>query len=273
MKQRPHAQALIGVTGPDQGGFTAWFFTRLSLLRAGARAVRITPKNPIDPSLLDGLVLGGGADVSEPLAEPSTFEVEPHTRRLAQLLVTWPLRLLDLILAPLVLLLRLMTGRHRSSGADLLRDALELSLLDYARTRDLPVLGICRGAQLMSVAEGGTLQRDLRTLYGERPHLYTVLARRAVHVTRGSRLHEIVGSDALVVNSLHFHAVGEAGRDMQVVARESSGVPQAIEHSTRRFWLGVQWHPEYLPHHHAHQALFQQLVKHASTVRDEPLAS
>ncbi len=258
---------VIGVTGPDSGGWPAWIFTRWALARAGAQAVRITPAHPIDPQRVDGLVIGGGADVSDLSAEPmedpraSVSAPPPHA------LVRWPLRLLDLLLAPIVLTIRMVAGRHKSDGPDPARDALEIALLSYAREHDVPVLGICRGAQLMSVAEGGTLLRDLRTLYDERPHLYTVLARRAVHVSADSRLHEIVGLDDMLVNSLHFHAVGEAGEDMRIVARETSGVPQAIEHTSRAFWVGVQWHPEYLPHHQAHQALFEHLVTHAQTAR------
>src|SRR5262245_6034933 len=59
----------IGVTGPDRGGFAAWLFTRWALARSGARAVRITPNRPGHPERLDGLVIGGGADISEPLPE------------------------------------------------------------------------------------------------------------------------------------------------------------------------------------------------------------
>lgn len=152
-RAQPQA-ALIGVTGPDRGGFAAWIFTRWALSRAGARAVRVTPARAIDPEALDG-------------ASTTIYRARPSSRR---------------------------------------------------------------------DPDGQPLAR------GGRP------AR-------------------LLVNSLHFHAVGEAGRDMRIVAREGSGVPQAIEHLTRSFWIGVQWHPEYLPHHRAHQALFRHLVTQAQQTR------
>jgi putative glutamine amidotransferase len=244
------------VTGPDRGGFPAWLFTRWALSRCGARALRITPDHPCDPRQLDGLVIGGGADISEPLAE-ETDEPEPPPSRL-RWLRPW-LRLLDFALAPLVFLFRWLGGT-RKHGADRRRDALELELLAVARDRRLPVLGICRGAQLLSLFEGGTLLRNVHTLYEERAHMYTVLPRREVRLAEGSLLRDAIGCDELLVNSMHFHAVGEPGRDMRVVAWEPGGLPQAIEHVARPFWIGVQWHPEYLPQHETHLRLFRALV-------------
>ncbi len=246
----------VGVTGPDRGGWPAWIFSWLALYRAGAFPLRLTPSRKFDISALDGLVIGGGADVSEPLPEAPLEPAPPPSR------VRWPRRLIDLILAPLVLLVRLLAAT-RAHGKDPARDQLELSLLERAREYDLPVLGICRGAQLMNLAEGGTLLHDVDTLYHERPQLYTVLPRREVQIAAESRLRCIVGRATLLVNSLHFHAVREPGRGLRIVAREPSGVPQAIEHVSRRFWLGVQWHPEYLPQQQSHQRLFVALTEAA----------
>jgi putative glutamine amidotransferase len=219
--------------------------------------VRITPKRPVRAELLDGLVLGGGADVSEPLADEPMEPTPPPSR--LRWLRPW-LGLLDLVLAPLVLLFRLLFGT-RGHGADRRRDALELDLLAEARDRRLPVLGICRGAQLMSLFEGGALLRDVHTLYEERTHMYTVLPRREVQLAPGSLLRATIGRDELLVNSLHFHAVGDPGKDMRVVAREQAAdLTQAVEHCSRPFWIGVQWHPEYLPQHESHMRLFQRLV-------------
>jgi putative glutamine amidotransferase len=248
---------LIGVTGPNRGGWPAWIFARWALYRVGARALRITPGRSFEMAKLHGLVIGGGADVTEPLTEPQPQSHAPPVSRLR-----WPRRVFDLLLAPLVLLVRLIAAT-KHHGADPARDAMELRLLEYAREHDLPVLGICRGSQLMNLAEGGSLLRDVNSLYDERPELYTVLPRREVRVEADSRLHQIVQRDELLVNSLHFHAVREAGRGMRIVAREPSGVPQAIEHTERRFWLGVQWHPEYLPQQESHQRIFEALADQA----------
>jgi putative glutamine amidotransferase len=255
----PLERPLVGVTGPQHGGWPAWFFTRIALARVGARAVRITSGREPDYDKLSGLVIGGGADVSESIADMPLEPTPPAER------VRWPRRVLDLIFAPVVLVVRWLAATKRH-GVDPKRDALELRLLEYAREHDLPVLGICRGSQLMNLAEGGTLIRDVNTLYDERPHLYTVLPRREVSVLPGSTLSKIVERTDLLVNSLHFHAVREPGRDIRIVAREPSGVPQAIEHTRRRFWLGVQWHPEYLPQQQAHQKIFEALVAAAREV-------
>jgi putative glutamine amidotransferase len=70
----------------------------------------------------------------------------------------------------------------------------------------------------------------------------------------------VLGCTRILVNSLHFHAVSEAGNGLRIVAREGHGAAQAIEHPARPFWIGVQWHPEYLPQQRAHQQLFLALV-------------
>jgi putative glutamine amidotransferase len=253
---------LIAVTGPERGGWPAWFFTRIALMRAGARAVRVTPARPIEVERIDGLVLGGGADVTVPLQSDAPEPPPPAAAR------WWPRRVLDLFIAPLVLVVRLIAGLlagARPHGADPARDRLERALLGRARELQLPVLGICRGAQLMNVLEGGSLHHAVEV--EERPQLYTVLPRREVTTEPGSALQSLLGRSRLLVNSLHFHAIAEPGQGLYVVAREPSGVVQAIEHRSRPFWLGVQWHPEYLPQQIAHQRLFHGLVEHARRYR------
>jgi putative glutamine amidotransferase len=113
----------------------------------------------------------------------------------------------------------------------------------------------------MNVAEGGTLRKHVQAFYEERPQLYTVLPRREVEIAEGSRLRSVLGQHRILVNSLHFHAVAEPGAGIHIVAREPNGAAQAIEHAARRFWIGVQWHPEYLPQHPIHQQLFAELVR------------
>jgi putative glutamine amidotransferase len=241
----------------------AWWFTALALRRVGARAIHITPSSPVDPESLHGLVVGGGADVTEPLGSGTPTQAAPPRSRMR-----WPRRVFDLFLSPLFLLFRVLLAK-REHGLDPARDALELSLLAPAETRDLPVLGICRGAQLMNLAAGGTLMHDLGALYEERPQLYTVLPRREVEIDERSRLREVVGRSRMLVNSLHMHAVKQPGENIRVVAKEPSGVPQAIEHDVRRFWLGVQWHPEYLPQQAPHQNIFRALRDEAERAKVE----
>jgi putative glutamine amidotransferase len=252
---------VIGVTGPVRGGLMAWLFTRLALWRAGARARRVTSARHVDPATLDGLIIGGGADVTEPVSAGEPDDEPPPPEH-----VRWPRRVLDLLLAPLVLCVRWL-GAVRHHGIDQARDVLEARLIEHAERHGLPVLGICRGAQLMNLVAGGTLLRDVNSLYEERPRLYTVLPRREVEVAADSRLFHTVGRANLLVNSMHYHAVDTPGPGLRVVAREPSGVPQAIERSARPFWVGVQWHPEYLPQQQAHQQLFAELTREARRVR------
>jgi putative glutamine amidotransferase len=243
---------LIGVSGPERGGLPAWLFTYFALRRVGVRAVRITPSRPVMLDRLDGLVLGGGADITYDFTAESEPAIPPRT-------IHWVRRVLDHILAPLLFLVRFL-GATKNHAADPARDRLEALLIRHAQEAGIPVLGICRGAQLMALAEGGSLAHNLHTLYTERPQLYTALPCREVHVEAGSRLDRVLSCPSLLVNSLHFHAVDRPGTMMRAVARERDGVIQAIEHTERPFWIGVQWHPEYLPHHPVHQRLFQALA-------------
>jgi putative glutamine amidotransferase len=128
----------------------------------------------------------------------------------------------------------------------------------------MPTLGICRGAQLMALAEGGTLVRDVASHFVERPQLRTVLARRRVRICEDTMLRDVLEREALLANSLHRDAVREVRRPLQVAAVEpDTGIVQAIEDPGMPFWCGVQWHPEYLPQVAVHQRLFDVLVSRA----------
>jgi putative glutamine amidotransferase len=244
---RRSGKPLIGVSGPDEGGWPAWFFTRLVLWRCGARALRLTPSRGGDVGVLDGLIIGGGADVTEPLSDALDDEGQPPLGELESVAGKEERqRWLHALLAPIIILIRWI-GSRRGHGADPARDQLEQRLLVEADRRGLPVLGICRGAQLMSVLNGGQLVRDVNTLYEERPRLYTVLPRRQVQLEAGTLMRRVLGRDHALVNSLHHHAVQSVGRGFSVAAREAEGVVQAVERVRPVLWWGVQWHPEYLP--------------------------
>jgi len=252
---------LIGVSGPDRGGYPAWFFASCAIRCAGGRPLRLTPARGLPERMLDALILGGGADV-----DPARYGSHEKAPRLAPQLkgksARFKLRvLLGYLIAPLVYLLRrLFSARH--GGIDPERDALETELLTRALRDGAPVLGICRGAQLINVHLGGTLHHDVASFYVETSNPWGVLPRKRVQLEPGSLLAGLLGRKRAIVNSLHRQAVDRLGKGLIVAAAESNGVVQGIEHP-ERFLVGVQWHPEYLPQRPEQRRLFRELVQAA----------
>jgi len=130
------------------------------------------------------------------------------------------------------------------------RTAFELAMVRGAIARDMPILGICGGQQLMHVALGGRLHQHIPddvpgALAHEQPNSRTEPG-HTVTVTHGTRLHDIVGAGELPVNSAHHQAAADAPSSLVVSALAPDGVIEAIELADRPFCIGVQWHPEYL---------------------------
>ncbi len=221
------SRPIVGVTGPEHYRLSpAWVMTKLALFRVGARAVRLPPHG--DPERvrdLDGVVVGGGADV-----HPSLFDQPVLTH------------------AP---------------SFDRDRDNFELTLMRIAWDERVPVLAICRGMQLMNVCFGGTLDQNVwQAVEGDTGN--TALAKHPVRVADDGLLRSVVGRDEIRVNRIHRQAVDELGGGLRVTARGLAEVPQAIEpREPGPWWLGVQWHPEYLVRHRTHQRLFQRLREQA----------
>ena len=256
--QVKNTRPLIGITGPDHGGMAAWWFTRFAVWRAGGRSRRITPQNPCSINEFNGLILGGGADVAPDLygatlLRPEEMTVGEHG---------WVRRGIALLAFPLMLLLRrILTTRNPGLSKD--RDQLEQKLLQEALARNMPILGICRGAQLLNVTTGGTLHQHLAGFYLESPNIRSLLPRKIITVQPDSHLAAILRCVTCRINALHDQAINQPGTTVRIVATESNGVIQAIELTDKNFALGVQWHPEYLPHHHRQQRLFKALIQAA----------
>jgi putative glutamine amidotransferase len=181
----------------------------------------LTAQTPHDNLTLDGLMLGGGSDVF-----PPQFGALPKT----------------------------------AYAYDLRREAMELAWLRRAWAEDMPTLGICRGAQLMNVAAGGTLHLDMAETFRETRYpshwLEQIHFRKRILLEPGSLLAGVVGDHELRVNSIHNQAVSDLGQGLKVCAREANGAIQAIEAPSRRFWLGVQFHPEFLIYEHRCRRIF-----------------
>jgi putative glutamine amidotransferase len=185
-----------------------------SVHRSGGRAVLITPDDPDVDVLdhLDGLILTGGSDV-----DPARYGEAPHP---------------ETIVKP---------GR----------DDLEFLLLAGALERDLPVLAICRGFELLAVAYGGRLHQHLPDVLGHTDHRPasgpSKYGEHPVRLEPGTRCHKILG-DEVVVNSFHHQGVADHGR-LTAAGWASEpvlpgGLLEAAEDPAHRFVLGVQWHPE-----------------------------
>ncbi len=183
----------------------------------------------MDVSRADGIVIGGGDDISP-----------------------------DLYGGELVSAARL----------DPARDKLEQELVQEALQQDTPVLGICRGSQMINVALGGTLDQDAYATYTNSRLYRTILPRKRVRVEPGTRLMQVAGAKPMRVNALHSQAVCILGTDLRVAARDSGGMIQGVERVRDPFMLGVQWHPEHLFYAHRQRAIFRALVTAARAGMD-----
>lgn len=260
----PARRPVIAITGPDQGGGPAWLFTALAVWRAGGRPLRLRPGRPRGRCPFDGLIVGGGADV-DPELYGETLPDGPDAAAIRQAEQRLSQRLIGYLFYPALWLLRRLFQSH-GGVLDVDRDRLEKALIHRALDDHRPILGICRGMQLVNVVRGGTLQRDLAEFYVETPQARSLLPVKPVQLEPRSHLADILGDATLHVNALHNQAVDGLGRGLRVAGHESSGVVQAIE-ADRGWCIGVQWHPEYLPQKRRHQRLFQALVQ-AATPKD-----
>jgi putative glutamine amidotransferase len=199
--------------------------------RAGGVAVLLPPdpRASEDPDpwldLVDGLVITGGADV-----DPSFYgaEPDPHTK-----------------------------------GTVPERDAFEIALARGAMERDLPLLGICRGMQVMNVARGGTLIQHLPSDVGHEDHRRSLgsfdNADHDVRLAGGSLAERSAGEGIHSTKSHHHQAVDRIGDGFEVTGWATvDDLPETIEDPSRRFALGVQWHPEADPTSHLITALVEQ---------------
>lgn len=161
--------------------------------------------------------------------------------------------------------------RHPDLGpTNAAHDAFELAVARAADAAGLPMLGICRGAQALNVARGGTLRQHVD---GHRQTEVASSPTQRVDVAPGSLLAAVTGADdALEVNSFHHQAVDALGSGLRAVAHAPDGTVEAIEDPSRTFLLGVQWHAETLTQRTEHGALFAALVQ-AAGARPQRLAA
>jgi gamma-glutamyl-gamma-aminobutyrate hydrolase PuuD len=197
--------------------------------RAGGRPLLVPPsEDGLEETLdaLDGLILSGGSDL-----DPELYGQDAHSE---------------------------------TTGVLVERDRAELALLQAALARDLPVLAICRGSQVLNVARGGDLVQHLPEVVGDEKHKHTpgAFADHEVEIESDTRLAEVVG-DRAPVKSHHHQGFGRIGEGLHVAARAEDGTVEAVEDPSQRFVLGVLWHPEA----GEDAALFEALVAEARDYR------
>jgi putative glutamine amidotransferase len=182
----------------------------LAVQRAGGIALILPPDDVVAESpdtlldLIDGLVLAGGSDI-----DPGSYGAQPHPETRG----TWPER-----------------------------DRFEIALGTRALERDMPVLGICRGMEMINVIQGGTLKQHL----GLELHRHTpgVFTDHRVRLEPGSLAERVVGAEHTEVKSAHHQGVDEIGEGVVVSGHADDGVVEALELPDKSFAVGVLWHPE-----------------------------
>lgn len=130
-----------------------------------------------------------------------------------------------------------------------MRDLFELALVKSAMKRSLPIFGICRGAQILNIALGGTVYQDINTqwaapIFKHQQSMPRQYASHTINIEKDSLLYGLVGKASIGVNSFHHQAVSRLGNGVQIAATSADGVIEAIEYPGVQFCLGVQWHPE-----------------------------
>ncbi len=216
---------MLGLTTYLQQAQTGVWDVRASFLpatyvegvnRAGGVAVLLPPQ-PVDADIaervldgLDGLIITGGRDV-----DPASYGQRPHP------------------------------ATDEPDAGNRERDALEFALVGGAIRRGLPLLGICRGAQVINVALGGTLHQHLPDVIGHTHHQQgnAVFSTSAVRTVPGTRLAALIG-DCSDAQCYHHQAVDRLGDGLIVSAQDTDGVIEAVELPGANFVLAVQWHPE-----------------------------
>ncbi len=214
---------VIGITGNSQRFSPSWICLWLAITINGGKAIRISKQHRQTALQLNGLIVSGGDDI-----HPSFYGQEEAVNQ----------------------------------EYDKQRDELEIQYIKQAIINKLPMLGICRGMQLINLVAGGTLYTDIRPLRKNTSNRRILLPRKTVDISTNSNLSRILAGKRLLVNSLHHQAIDKIAPGFTPAAQDLDHFVQAIE-KTESTILGVQWHPEYLGYLPKQQRIFRWLVEQA----------
>jgi putative glutamine amidotransferase len=216
-------KTLIGVCLPNKGNFFAYLFIKLNLRLQGAFCIRLRPsKNNIKFERLNGLILSGGSDIN-----PTLYGANKDAH---------------------------------NTPLDTKRDTFELEMIDKAYKKKIPILGICRGAQLINIYFEGTLYPTILDLDEYIIHKNSIFPIKMIWIKKISKLFSITQKKEIVVNSIHNQAINKVGADLKVTACHDK-IIEAIEKEDYPFLLGVQWHPEYLIYLKEHRLIFKKFIE------------
>lgn len=252
------SKPIIGVTSPDEKGDFLWRCSQFAIWLAGGEARRMRPGSHDDFASYDGFIIAGGSDINPELYGEAA--VMPKLQ------------------------------------FDLARDKMEMLVVRHADGSCKPLLGICRGMQLINVARGGSLYQEaseiLEDFLPSKSLIAKFIGRRTVTFDESSRLYDIMGRyKSYNVNSIHHQAVNRVGERLRVVAVEENGLIQAIESAPElpdeaaggaeaddklkpgQFVTGVQWHPELMLHVASARRLFKRVVEEARACRRARITS
>jgi len=211
----------IAVTGPRRRAIMPRLLVALMLRRFGARVLQVRPGDEVDELAIDGVVVTGGHDI-----DPVLYAAKPE-----------------------------VVPRH-----DHERDVFESRMIDLALARDLPILGICRGAQLLNVRMGGSLYQELKSMRDKTSNRWTILPLKTLLPRPNTRIATLMDCHECRINSLHNQGIDRLGHGLQVSGVDLDNIVQAIENPLARFVVGVQWHPEFLLYQQRQRRLFAALV-------------
>lgn len=186
--------------------------------------MRIKVGDSLDIQSLSGLIISGGDDI-----DPALYGNEPQD------------------------------GVHY----DRQRDSMEIEYIQHALRENLPLLGICRGHQLINTVMGGTLHSSIRSMRVKTSNRWSLLPKKRVRVKGDSKLGQLLGKTSIWVNSLHSQAIALMAEHLNEIAHDDDKIIQAIESTNDQHIFGVQWHPEYLCFLPRQLRLFRWLVGEA----------
>lgn len=221
------AKPVIAITGPSKGAFGPRLLVSWAVRFYGGIPLQLRPGDEHQEHHYDGVVITGGHDV-EPVLYAAEPEVEPKY--------------------------------------DSARDAFEMKIINDSLQRKLPLLGICRGAQLLNVCRSGSLFQQLHLHRKKTSNRWTILPLKTLYKSESPEvdnnlLVSLTGSKTTKINSLHNQGIDRVGDDLIVSGRDADEIVQTIEDPALPFVLGVQWHPEFLLYMKSHRSIFRALVQ------------